>query len=231
MNCHRSRNGSVSNSIVQYPLGQQTWAGGSTFGPHDSPTSDMLEGVNGWTYGQAIPSSAHRYAVTDTCVGCHMQTIATNSPAYAAGFLHAGGHSTEMSYNVVTNGVTNKLDLVDACVQCHGPTITTFDFPVQDYNGDGVIEGVQTEVQHMLDTLSTLLPNTNYVASGIYIPDGLVKSPSSQTNWSAQFLKASYNWQFVNNDGSKGVHNAPYAVGLLKASIADLTGNPNTSGP
>src|SRR6185503_17852083 len=32
---------------------------------------------------------------------------------------------------------------------------------------------------------------------------------------------------FVNVEGSKGVHNAPYAVGVLKASIADLTGDSN----
>jgi hypothetical protein len=43
-------------------------------------------------------------------------------------------------------------------------------------------------------------------------------------------LKAGYNWQFVNNDGSKGVHNAPFAVGLLKASIGDLTGDANLDG-
>ena len=49
----------------------------------------------------------------------------------------------------------------------------------------------------------------------------------NETNWPAQFLKAGYNWQFVNNDGSKGVHNAPFAVGLLKASIADLSGDAN----
>ncbi len=40
-----------------------------------------------------------------------------------------------------------KEDLVAACQTCHGPDITTFDFPLFDYNGDGVIQGVQTEVQ------------------------------------------------------------------------------------
>lgn len=226
INCHRSRNGSVTNSIVQYPLGLATWAGGSSFGPHDSPVSDMLYGVNGWTYGQTIPSSAHRAAITNACMGCHMQTVASTDPA----FLLAGGHSMNMSYQAVTAGVTNTVDMVGVCQQCHGP-ITTFDRPVQDYNGDGVIQGVQTEVQSLLNQLSTLLPNSTYVASGNYVADGLVKtSPSVKTNWPAKFLKAAYNWQFVNNDGSKGVHNAPYAVGLLKASIADLTGDANNDG-
>ena len=117
------------------------------------------------------------------------------------------------------------------CIQCHGP-ITSFNFPVADYNGDGVIEGVQTEVQHLLDKLSTMLPDTNYQASsGNYVADGLVKtSLSFKTNWPTKFLKAGYNWQFVTKDGSKGVHNAAYAVGILKASIANLSGDSNNDG-
>ena len=224
MNCHRSRNGSVTNSIVKYPLSQQTWEGGSAFGPHDNPASDMLEGVNGWTYGKAIPSSPHARVVTDTCVGCHYQPIATNDPAWTL----AGGHSTEMSY-ISTNG--KEVDVTYACTACHGK-LTTFDFPVADYNGDGIIEGVQTEVQHLLDKLSTLLPPTNYYADASkYMGDGMVKtSISSQTNWPAKYLEAGYNWQFVDNDESHGVHNAAYAVGLLKASIGDLIGDDNGDG-
>jgi hypothetical protein len=219
MNCHRSRNGSVTNSIVNYPLLQPTWAGGSGFGPHDNPASDMLEGVNGWTYGKAIPSSAHALSVSNTCVGCHMQPVASTDPA----FLQAGGHTFSMTYTN-TSGVT--VDKVDVCVQCHGQ-ISSFDMVKVDYNGDGIIEGVQTEVQHLLDQLSTMLPPGTYRADGNYSADGLVKTLSytwSKTNMPAKFLKAGYNWQFVNNDKSKGVHNAAYAVGLLKASIADLSG-------
>ncbi len=223
MNCHQSRNGSVTNSIVKYPLLQQTWAGGSAFGVHDNPAGDMLEGANGWTYGKAIPSSAHSIAVSNTCVACHMQTVASTDPAY----LQAGGHTFNMTY---TNSSGAELDKVTVCVQCHGP-ITSFDMVKVDYNGDGVIEGVQTEVQHLLDKLSTLLPNGTYQTNANnYKADGLVKAPSSQTNWPANFLEASYNWQLVNADGSKGVHNAAYAVGLLKASIGDLTGDANNDG-
>jgi hypothetical protein len=223
MNCHRSRNGAATNSILPYQLGQQTWAGGSAFGPHDNPASDMLEGVNGWTYGKVIPSSAHRGSVTDTCVGCHMQTVTNGDPA----FLQAGGHTWNMTY---TNSLGASLDKVDVCVKCHGP-MTSFDMVKVDYNGDGVIEGVQTEVQHLLDRLSTMLPPTNYVANGNYVADGLVKtSVSTKTNWPAKFLEGAYNWQFVKNDLSKGVHNAAYAVGLLKASIADLNGDANNDG-
>jgi hypothetical protein len=168
----------------------------------------MLEGANGFTYGQAIPSSAHANAVSNSCVACHMQTIASTDPAY----LHAGGHTFENSYN--------GEDLVAACQSCHGAAVTTFDFPLQDYNGDGVIQGVQTEVQSLLNRLSTYLP-----------PDNSVKSSLTITStWTQPQLEAAYNWLFVEKDGSLGIHNTAYAVGLLKSSIANLTGDANNDG-
>ncbi len=42
------------------------------------------------------------------------------------------------------------------------------------------------------------------------------------STWTKPQLEAAYNWPFVNNDGSQGIHNTAYAVGLLKASIANL---------
>jgi hypothetical protein len=55
-------------------------------------------------------------------------------------------------------------------------------------------------------------------------PDNKVKSALAiDSTWTKPQLEAAYNWTFVNNDGSKGVHNTAYAVGLLKLSIANLT--------
>ncbi len=215
MECHHSRNGSVSNNITNYKLGLPTWAGGSSFGVHDSTAGDMVEGVNGFTYGKFIPSSSHSYVVTNVCVGCHMQPVATTDPA----FKQAGGHTFSMTYKIGTN----TYDKVDVCASCHGP-VEEFNFARKDYDGDGVVQGVQTEVQNLLNQLSRLLPNSTYRADGNYVADGLVKtSVSVKTNWPTKFLQAAWNWQFVNVEGSHGIHNASYAVGLLQASIADLT--------
>jgi hypothetical protein len=214
MNCHHSRDGDAVTNVLNYKAGLNTWAGGSSFGPHDGVQGDMIEAINAITYGLSIPSSAHRESVTNSCVGCHMQTIASTDP----GFLLSGGHTFEMSYNVVTNGVTNKIAQVGVCNQCHGG-ITNFNFPVEDYANVGAILGVQTEVQILLNQLSALLPNKSGVIAGV-----AQTSLSTTTNWTTNQLSAAYNWQFVNNDGSLGVHNAPFATGLLKASIANLTG-------
>ena len=228
MECHNSRGGSYTNMLAKYLLSQPTWVGGSAFGTHDSPQGDILEGANAETYGKVIPSAPHASAIPNACVGCHMQTVATTDPAFG----QAGGHTFHMTY---TNGAGVTLDKVDACVTCHG-NITSFDFPVADYNGDGVIEGVQTEVQHLLDKLSTLLPpRSGYQANPAnYVADGLVKTSDSQmaiyTNVPTKFLKAYYNWDIVFRDGSLGIHNAPFVVGLLKASIGDLLGDNNGDG-
>ena len=227
MHCHQSRSGSYTNSLVGYPLGKPTYPGGSSsFGPHDNPAAEIFSGVNGYTYGKVIPSSAHRYAITNACAGCHMQSVAMTDP----GWTKAGGHTFGMTYTVVTNGATNTVELVKVCEQCHGE-IESFDLVRMDYNGDGVIEGVQTEVQNLLNKLSTLMPNSTYRADGNYVADGAVKaSLSVKTNWQQKFLRGAWNWQLVNNDWSKGIHNAAYSVGLLKASIGDLTGDANTDG-
>jgi hypothetical protein len=228
MNCHHSRNGSASNNIALYQQNKPTWDAGSvSFGVHDSTAGDVVEGVNAITYGKVIPSGAHSYSISNVCVGCHMQPVASTDPA----FTKAGGHTFSMTYTVVTNGVTNVIDKVDVCVKCHGP-INTFNMVRKDYNDDGVIEGIQTEVQKLLDRLSTLLPNSTYQANpNDYVADGLVKtSISTKTNWPVRFLNAAWNWQLVNVEGSKGIHNAPFVIGVLKASIADLTGDGNTDG-
>ncbi|MBI3697886.1 MAG: hypothetical protein HY238_24020 [Acidobacteria bacterium] len=197
MNCHRSR----QNAAIY----AATTAGSARFGPHHGPQADMLAGVNGFTYGRTIPSSAHGDVVKDTCVACHMQTV----EATDAALTHVGGHTFKPSWN---DGTNLRVDLVAACQNCHGPDVTSFNFPLLDYDGDGVTEGVQTEVQHLLDQLALLLPPAGQAKSSLTI----------DSTWTQPQLEAAFNWLFVKNDGSLGVHNMAYTVGLLKASIANL---------
>ncbi|HYL36268.1 MAG TPA: hypothetical protein VEV17_10185 [Bryobacteraceae bacterium] len=201
MNCHQAR----QNAAVY----AAKTAGSSHFGPHHGPQADMLEGTNGFTYGQFIPSSAHADMVADTCVSCHMQTLDAADPA----LTFVGDHTFNVKF--AGNDTVPAKEMVGACQGCHGPDVTTFNFPLMDYNGDGVIEGAQTEVQHLLDQLAVLLP-----------PAGQAKSTLTiDSSWTQPQLEAAYNYLFVQGDGSLGIHNMAYTVGLLKASIADLKAN------
>jgi hypothetical protein len=112
---------------------------------------------------------------------------------------------------------SDDVHVTGACTECHGE-IETFDLKRQDYDGNGIIEGVQTEVKHLLDKLAMLLPP---YGSTTITPTSAYTKPER---------KALYNHLFVLEDGSYGVHNVSYAVGLLKASIADLTGDSNSDG-
>ncbi len=205
MNCHMTRR-DATNYV-------ETTAGSSRFGPHHGPQADMLAGANAITYGKVIPSSAHLAAVPDSCATCHMQDVASTNVA----FLKAGGHTFNMT--APASGTNGPVQLVGACVTCHGD-IKSFDLPRQDYDGNGVVEGVQTEVKSLLAKLALLLP-----------PKGEAKtSLNITTNWNKQQLRAAYNYLYVLEDGSFGVHNVSYAVGLLKASIADLNDDANNDG-
>lgn len=207
MNCHMGRR----DTLTYVKPG----AGSSHFGPHHGPQTDMLAGANAWTYGQDIPSSSHLAAIGDSCVTCHLQE---NTSGDTNSVAHVGGHTFRPRWDAGTpEDHSDDVDLVAGCVDCHGQ-ITTFNFPKQDYNGDGVIEGVQTEVEHMINELGMLLP-----------PEG---SPdvAIAKSWTEQQLQAGFNWEFVHEDGSLGVHNVSYAVGLLRASIADLTDDANRDG-
>jgi len=203
MSCHMGRRNATNYVEVT--------TGSGNFGPHHSNQADMLAGANAITYGKVIGSSAHARAVEDSCVGCHMQPVANTEPGFSA----VGGHTFMLSLETSTN----RIELVTACTECHGE-IEDFNLVRQDYNGDGVVEGIQSEVKALLRRLAKLLP-----------PVGVDKETISiNSSWTKQQLRAGFNWKFVGEEGSFGVHNPAYAVGLLKASIADLTGDSNEDG-
>lgn len=199
MDCHQSRRNAATYAA--------TTAGSAHFGPHSGTQADMLAGVNGFTYGKTIPSSAHRSVVKDTCVECHMHTVAETDAAYS----NVGGHTFKPGWTNPATGA--RREIIETCQECHDGQVTSFNFPLIDYDEDGTIDGVQTEVQHLLDKLSAMLP-----------PAGKSKTSLNIDNtWTQPQLEAAYNWLYVQSDGSRGIHNTAYAVGLLKASIKDLS--------
>jgi hypothetical protein len=206
MNCHHAREDANTYASSFH----------SHFGPHHGPQTDMLAGTNAYDYGKSIPSSGHLFATQDACVTCHMQDTASTNAVHTL----AGGHTFKVAYEGdAPDGPTNAVDVTGVCANCHGQ-VNMFDFARTDYDGNGIVEGVQTEVQGLMNKLALLLP-----------PVGQPKTTvTPDATWTAPQLEAAYNYLFVMEDGSHGIHNTAYAVGILKASINNLTGDANNDG-
>jgi hypothetical protein len=202
--CHQSRR-DVTVTVVDAVELSSHW------GPHHSNQADMLIGENSYEYeGFPYQKSAHSLA-PEGCNHCHM------GPS-----IHptVGGHSWNMRNE--DRGFQHTAGCnVDAC---HNGAISTLDITAEgDFDFDGEVEGIQSEIHGLLDSLEILLEDASLLLDGHPISDRVVSTADS--------AGALYNWLFVEEDRSLGVHNTDYAVGLLQSSINFLnTGDPNGSG-
>lgn len=196
VNCHHSR--FDVRDIVD------GWEQTSTrFGSHHGPQGDLIEGTGGYEMvGYTYNQSNHKEAVEDACIGCHM-----SNPEEHEGY-RIGGHSWNME------DPETGYNLFETCLECHADAEVTedFDFPADaDYDYDGEIEGYQTEVEGLLDSLAVLL-----VADSILNAN---HGPIPQVFDDANVAGALHNFGMIEEDRSHGVHNFRYIVSLLQNSI------------
>jgi len=206
MQCHMSRRDAESYATSWKPY----------FGPHYGPQTDMLAGTNAITFGLDIPSSGHKDVVENSCATCHMaETPGVGQP----GRDEVGEHTFAMDWDGGTpDDPSDDVDNVTACQQCHGPITSFEDIKAKfDYDGDGVKEAAQEEVQGLLDQVAMLLPPIGSTDVAI------LTNRTTDPNYTPLQLKAAYNYLFVKDDKSMGVHNFQYAVGLLRATYKALT--------
>ncbi|RME31471.1 MAG: hypothetical protein D6800_00735, partial [Candidatus Zixiibacteriota bacterium] len=207
--CHQSRQ-NASTYVTDSVTLSTHW------GPHHSTQSDMLIGANAYEYsGYTYDNSPHSNVVGEGCIECHMS---------ASFHASIGGHS----WNMVNDD--RGFENTSGCNKstCHSGSIADLNRPADtDFDGDGTIEGVQDEINGMLDSLRTLL-----VAAGLADTTGGELEPANGLLVpAADSAGALYNYLFVHEDRSEGIHNTDYAVGLLQSSINYLnTGNPNGTG-
>lgn len=199
MNCHHAR---VSAELVVSNMAS------TSISPHHGTQGDLLMGVNAIEYGLDMPQSRHLQAVTNSCVGCHMQMIEGTS--YSNQHTKVGGHTFRMKYDNATTNTADDIEVTEVCSVCHVEE-GTFNFGGEDYDRDGTVEGIQSETQGLLDQLAELLP-----------PAGTSVTVTAQYTLSQR--KAAYNYFYIWEDKSLGVHNPKYATAILRASIDDLTG-------
>lgn len=195
--CHHSRSDVATTAVAGVELN-------SHWGTHHSVQGDMLNGTNGYEYaGTNYTSSPHTTVAADGCVDCHM----ASSGSYAGAGV--GGHTWNMVDEA--NGIEN----LAGCnvTGCHGgsaPLDSLNRIAKADFDGDGVIKGTQDEIEGLVEDLAALL-----TAQGV-LEDG---EPASVTVDDAGLAGAVWNYVYVKEDRSMGIHNTAYAVELLQSSI------------
>lgn len=216
----------------------------SSRGLHHSHQSPMLTGSKGtpftgqsgignwggWQFpGYAYPNSSHSN-ITDRCATCHMaesaggdDTLMVPAP-FSKWEGQLGGHTFRVFWDAGTPDDTTD-DLINpfGCKDCHGSVSLNF------------VKQTQAKTKALLEQLRVLLP---HATSG----DTTLPLPHTNASLSPIQKAAAYNWYFVDNDGSFGVHNYMYTAALLQssidmvklgagaASIASITDVPNDQG-
>jgi hypothetical protein len=234
-NCHQAR--SVATDLVK-PMAANTIS--APWGAHHGPQADMILGTNAYQDPRkSYATSPHKLVVKDGCVSCHMSL-----PQGRYGFSPSvGGHSFNISGDVHE---AEKLN-TSGCVTCHkditqavgthawskagGAGVVWIEKPAvfgikakADYDQDGKAEMVQDEVQGLLDRLvnksgTGLLQTAKppfYDATGAYVGN------QTKENLPLEKVAALYNYKFVLEDRSRGVHNATYTFEVLYDTIAIL---------
>jgi hypothetical protein len=163
----------------------------SHVGPHHGPQANLLFGNNGGT-STGEPFEPHFEA---GCVGCHM-------------YETTGEDEKDL------NGGHTFWAAAEKCNACHtGPDVVFegrssddgFEHePYYDY------KGFQTEVADKLEELGDLLVTTGILDSTHTLQTG---------SFSADAFKAFWNWVYIEEDRSHGVHNPYYTMDLLDEAI------------
>ena len=204
MNCHKARKDNVA--MISTTVS-------STWGPHHTSQTDMLLGENAAKFDDTTvyATGGHKDYLADACVSCHMS--ATTDTSDHANYNKVGGHSWHM------RNATTNFQNVTVCKGCH--TMDSFDgfLASADYDGNGKIEPVRTEIHNLLTKLGRTLPHTGPDSALVIDYKAIGKSVDS-----VKMKKAWWNYQLVLNDGSVGLHNTAYAVDILQRSIKALGG-------
>jgi hypothetical protein len=188
-------------------------------GPHHGPQGNLLNGTAGsgaYEIAGSMGYANSTHASASNCIQCHMGSS-------AAGVM-AGGHSLNVSYLASATATTKTLNQ-NACATCHSTDIaakTLAGTPTAKY------ETSQAAVANLLASLKTILGKKGWLdtvpanTSTYDLLIGANKKGLSATNvlyLTAAQVKVFYNYKFIEEDRSLGMHNPSYAKALLQNSI------------
>jgi len=240
-NCHHSR-GKATETAKAMPAEELK----GHWGAHHGPQADMLIGNNAYEYsGKTYYSSVHSTLTKDSCIECHMsypQNRFAMTPAM-------GGHSFEIVGEVHHQPALNTAGCLGSChakinqkkIENPDTPVDTFWWPQTkaifdyeakaDFDNDGKVEVLQAEIEGLLN-LFVNKKGTGYLQSGelpMYKKGGGWNWTKSKKERPLKEVAALYNYKFVLEDRSRGIHNAPYSIQILYDTIETLDPGFDTS--
>jgi hypothetical protein len=198
--------------------------------PHESTATDVLLGIRASTNVQTVVAGVTNTLATVTlensahagvakCIHCHMHQAGVNT---------VGDHTFS-----VTDRLTGEGNIA-SCNVCHGGVDTVADldhisvvrsgFPgAGDYDGNGVVNGVQTEVDGVMTNLVDKMFATGLTLGG----SGGAAWTGYSTNPVTRAVQrnAAWNQWLIERDLSRGNHNTAFTVRLLQWSYTVLSTN------
>jgi hypothetical protein len=207
-NCHNSRIASADDAVDLVK--------GSYRGAHHGPQADVFLGTSAYTWDSPYPAGqgTHYGLIADGCVPCHTAKAAEPSAT-------VGDHTFQ-----INNAQTGASTASSACGGCHAGLTTTDRVPLspQDYDGNGVAEGIQSETRGILENLKAellaRLPGVTWDAE----EERLSISNADWQNLNLDQRAALYNFNLISEDKSEGIHNTDYSLAVLQRSYFHLTG-------
>ena len=205
--------------------------------------NDPLRGVEfaGFSYGDGTHSGTVN--IPDACTGCHFFEVtdadvndfpdkATTGHGFtprletclsslSPGGCHADSDflledGSSFSYSDTTIGAFDFSSILVS-----GPAYPLL-YSDNDYDGDGVEEAFQDEIQGMLENLKAGVESQpGYDSEMFDLDQGLFDMELMQAV-SDTARAAAYNYDYIRGDSSLGYHNPLYVINLLAASISVL---------
>lgn len=200
LKCHQPRTTTPSYTTLTAAKDNDTISvTSSRFGPHHGAQGTMLAGKIAYEIaGSKTYTNGPHTATANACVQCHMATPFSDL---------AGGHSMNIMYESEGEESMN----INGCVICHtGKTAEEMMTKTA---------ASQAGIKTKLEELRTLLIDRGWLNE---TTDLWTATTSKPIKARAIEVKAMYNYKFVEEDGSYGVHNPSYAMALLQNSIEAL---------
>lgn len=169
------------------------------WGPHHGVQADMLMGTNAYEYSGVTGGPSPHGSVADGCLHCHM----------APGLWGTGDHAFWMANEEEDYDNTKGCNTANGC---HAGNVDDFEH-----------DGIQADVEAKLEELGGLLYDAGLLEWVVDGTDSLLEPTEDRAVATADSAGAVFNYVFIHEDRSMGIHNPDYVEELLDASIEFMT--------